>query len=239
MSVLFSVVVSIFAIINVAALPDPNVLDACGVTVSDRIVGGEVTGIDEFPWTALLEYKKGDAKVFACGGSLIDNQHVITAAHCTVEKEATLTGVRLGEWNISSPMDCFEADDCTDDPIDIPIARVFKHPEYNVKGEEENDIAILRLTKPVTYSYFVKPICLPLDKELQAKTNFSDAKFVVAGWGRTEKKQQSDVKMKVILDWVNLNACNEVYNKSKIQISMRQLCAGGKMAKDSCQGDSG
>lgn len=223
-------------------LPVPGAKGACGVWTSDRIFGGVATAIDEFPWMALLEYtweEHNNAKVFGCGGSLIDERHVVTAAHCLSDSNPMLTGVRLGEWNTSSPRDCASPDDCTDDPVNIPISMIFKHPRYNVNGQEENDIAVLRLRDPVTYSYFIKPICLPSDPELRTKTNFTGVKFVTAGWGRTEKKQQSDVKLKTAIDWVSLNACNQVYQRAGRQITTKQLCAGGKNSNDSCQGDSG
>lgn len=57
----------------------------CGIqTLADRIIGGTDTAIDEFPWMALLKYrnKLTDEIQFKCGGTLINNQYVLTAAHC-------------------------------------------------------------------------------------------------------------------------------------------------------------
>lgn len=60
-----------------------------------RIYGGEDADIDEFPWLAMLEYEnfRGERK-FSCGGSLVNNRYVVTAAHCVVgeveKKEGTL-----------------------------------------------------------------------------------------------------------------------------------------------------
>lgn len=50
----------------------------------DKILGGEETGLSEFPWLALLQYKKNNGRgfTFACGGSLISRRYVLTAAHC-------------------------------------------------------------------------------------------------------------------------------------------------------------
>lgn len=226
-----------------AVLPNPNVANACGKWTADRIFGGVETAIDEFPWMVLLEYtwEEENAKVFGCGGSLIDKRHVITAAHCLSDTNPYLTGVRLGEWDTSTAVDCSrtEQDACTDDPVNIPISMIFKHPKYNVNGQEENDIAILRLAEPVTYSYFIQPICLPSDPVLRSKTDFQGNKFITAGWGRTEKKQQSEVKLKTYVEFVSLSSCNQVYQRAGRTISTKQLCAGGKNSNDSCQGDSG
>jgi secreted trypsin-like serine protease len=58
--------------------------EECGIDASsDRIVGGNTAGIDQYPWMALIEYNQRDAsKKFACGGVLINDRYVLTAAHC-------------------------------------------------------------------------------------------------------------------------------------------------------------
>lgn len=49
-----------------------------------KILDGEVTQLDEFPWMALLQYRQNSrgGTTFACGGSLISKRYVLTAAHC-------------------------------------------------------------------------------------------------------------------------------------------------------------
>lgn len=115
-------------------LPESNV---CGLEKhDDRIFGGETTDIDEFPWTALLRYKDpADDFEFKCGGTLINERYVVTAAHCVLlnantgislwvlfmvnflktKKNAISSklmeivlriGVRLGEWRLSTQRDC-------------------------------------------------------------------------------------------------------------------------------------
>lgn len=62
--------------------PEPE-LEQCGVQANDnRVVGGTVAEIDDFPWMALLMYRKGNKIEPACAGSLINNRYVVTAAHC-------------------------------------------------------------------------------------------------------------------------------------------------------------
>uniref|UniRef100_A0A182V4G1 CLIP domain-containing serine protease n=1 Tax=Anopheles merus TaxID=30066 RepID=A0A182V4G1_ANOME len=63
-----------------SSLPEPPV---CGIHLADRVIGGQPTQIDEFPWTALIEFQKPDDSFgFHCGGSLINERYIVTAAHC-------------------------------------------------------------------------------------------------------------------------------------------------------------
>lgn len=63
-------------------LPNPD-LQACGQQESDnRIVGGEVAGLDEYPWLALFKYRKQNTIEYACAGALINDEYILTAAHC-------------------------------------------------------------------------------------------------------------------------------------------------------------
>jgi Regulatory CLIP domain of proteinases/Trypsin len=59
-------------------------LTKCGTNPSNRIVGGERTKIDEFPWLVQVRYQdvRSQKLSFNCGGSLINERYVVTAAHC-------------------------------------------------------------------------------------------------------------------------------------------------------------
>lgn len=104
-----------------ASIKKPLKKKECGVQVTtNRIVGGNETAIDEFPFLALLYYKspKNGKLRYQCGGSLINTRTVLTASHC-IEGELgkTLEFVRLGEWNTKTEKDCvsigFNEEDCT------------------------------------------------------------------------------------------------------------------------------
>uniref|UniRef100_A0A336LMT0 CLIP domain-containing serine protease n=1 Tax=Culicoides sonorensis TaxID=179676 RepID=A0A336LMT0_CULSO len=220
----------------------------CGLDTSERIYGGEATKIDEYPWLALLQYSKTNGNPgFHCGGVLIHERYVLTASHCVnsaeLPKTWKLTGVRLGEWNLETEEDCDTSgvgSDCADPVQDIPVETLIPHEQYEPAGEQQyNDIALLRLARPAKLSYFVKPICLPSTPELRADTAIQGKKFVVAGWGKTETRSQSDIKLKVGVDGVNKQTCNNVYQSQRRVIGDTQICAGGEKGKDSCRGDSG
>ncbi|XP_017767893.1 PREDICTED: serine protease easter-like [Nicrophorus vespilloides] len=217
--------------------------DVCGYMVAqDRILSGIITGIDEFPWMALLEYvKKSDGtRTFYCGGSLIGKRYILTAAHCVSGKTMNthrLINVRLGEWNIETEEDCINKKsfkECTDPPVNVGIEKVIVHPNYN-DSVKSNDIALIRLNSDVHFSDFVRPICLPSDDDYARVGE----KLFVAGWGRTETAKSSAVKLKVQVPVTSRIYCRNKFRQANIPIRDGQICAGGEKGRDSCTGDSG
>lgn len=170
---------------------------------------------------------------------MISSRYVLSAAHCIIENY-NLRQVRLGEWDTSTALDC-DSGDCADPVQDINVESIFSPKTYDFSKNNEHDIALLRLARPARMSYFVKPICLPLVESLMGNSRDASQKFVVAGWGKTEKLQKSDRKLKLQLGGVEHDACKKKYasHKDKVIISSSQVCAGGEKGKDSCQGDSG
>lgn len=92
------------------------------------------------------------------------------------------TGVRLGEHDTLKNPDC-ELEVCADLPKNIPVVERISHSEYDTYTQA-NDIALLRLERPVVFSNWIKPICLP-SGDLLNKT-YDGVRMVVAGWGVTE-----------------------------------------------------
>lgn len=217
-------------------------------TFDSRIVGGSQTKIDEFPWMALLYYSKpNNKKGFNCGGALISSRYVITAAHCvtgkTIPKKWKLAGVRLGEWNLTSIEDCeyYENNikDCSDPVINVGIEEIVSYPEYDSRSNNQyHDIALLRLRRNVEFTDFIQPICLP-QPEIFKNINYDDIPFTVAGWGKTDFDNNSDVKLKVNLKRIDMNLCMEMYHTLNVELIESQMCAGGEDGMDSCRGDSG
>ncbi|GAB0097787.1 CLIP domain-containing serine protease [Sergentomyia squamirostris] len=223
-------------------LPDPD-KGECGIDTSNRIYGGEITLIDEYPWMVLLRYKKpGNRFGFHCGGVLINSNYVLTASHCVngrdIPVDWSLHQVRLGEHTVGQDPDC-DGDDCAPTPQDILIEERIPHPNYIPTSRNQvNDIALLRLSSQAVYSDFVKPICLPRDPYL-IQNSFVGQSMDVAGWGKTESVSASNVKLKVRVNGVSKDSCNAIYRRQNVQIGDSQICAGGEKGKDSCRGDSG
>lgn len=152
------------------------------------------------------------------------------------------TSVRLGEWDTTTETDCDTRNgetDCSEPAIDVSIAQKIPHESYNPQSKNQfNDIALLRLSRKITYTDYIKPVCLPRGDSFRNK-DYSIENYDVAGWGKTEYKSKSNIKLKVDLDGVTKASCNTMYNKQNVQINDDQICAGGEEGKDSCRGDSG
>ncbi|XP_075147746.1 serine protease ea-like isoform X1 [Haematobia irritans] len=232
-------------------VPGENLLPStreCGKSFDNRIYGGNVTKIDEYPWLALIEYTKpANAKGFHCGAALINKRYVITAAHCVtgsgIPADWKPTGIRLGEWDRSTDRDCERSVnnrlECADPHIDVAIQEIVSHPSYNSRDTNHlYDIALIRLSREVPYTDFVSPVCLPIQTELRSRT-FEGDKLDVSGFGATETGSSSALKLKAAVDAWDFEACRQKYAPKKVYLQTSQMCASGQAGVDSCGGDSG
>uniref|UniRef100_A0A8C6W7C1 Transmembrane protease serine 6 n=1 Tax=Nannospalax galili TaxID=1026970 RepID=A0A8C6W7C1_NANGA len=196
----------------------------CGLQgPTGRIVGGAVSSEGEWPWQASLQIRGRHI----CGGALIANRWVITAAHCFQEDSMvspTLWTVFLGKVQQNSRWP---------GEVSFKVNRLFLHP-YHEEDSHDYDVALLQLDHPVVYSATVRPVCLPAHSHF-----FEPGQHCwITGWGALrEGGPTSSTLQKVDVRLVPQDLCNEAYS---YQVTPRMLCAGyRKGKKDACQGDSG
>ncbi|XP_017064059.1 serine protease easter [Drosophila eugracilis] len=217
----------------------------CGSAFSFRVVGGQHTGLFEFPWTTLLEYDMvGGGKDYACGASFIAQRWLITAAHCIEAFGRNLTAAILGEWNRDTDPDCevnlSGVRECAPPHIRVTIDRILPHPQYSDKNYR-NDIALLRLSRPVNWLQmkYLEPVCLPPQRGINAN-QLAGSAADVSGWGMTESSGSSKIKRMAMLHIQPQDECQEVFYKdTNLTLADSQMCAGGEIGVDSCSGDSG
>ncbi|XP_061900107.1 coagulation factor X-like [Entelurus aequoreus] len=192
--------------------------------VRARIMGGDEVFPGEIPWQAALYYTR-EKKVF-CGGSILSERWVITAAHCLDDLLGHFV-VRVGEYNVNTP-DIKQRD--------YQVAEKHIYPSYKPFTDYNNDLALLRLHEPIVYSTRVRPICIG-PREFTEALVMNASPATVSGWGKTEKGQEADTLKKVKVPFTNRLECKR---SSKVRITPFMFCAGYyNEAKDSCQGDSG
>ncbi|XP_045762382.1 phenoloxidase-activating enzyme-like [Maniola jurtina] len=217
----------------------------CGIEVlaGNKILGGQDANIYQYPWLALIKSTKDPG--YRCGGSLISNRYVLTAAHCVYEPHSFQhLYVILGEYNTTnSGPDCVQLSkdekQCTDGAVQIPIANYFVYPEHEALSRnhivQPHDIALFRLAEMVDFTDFIRPICLPtLDVSKSPKNQL---KFFAAGWGAVNLTSiRSDIKQHVSLPFVSRKLCKSTYYNT---IWEHHICAGNRSNEDTCKGDSG
>jgi len=190
-------------------------------TVS-KIVGGVATEANEYPWQVGLISSQSSSRPF-CGGSLISDREILTAAHCT---QSPISWVTLAEHDITK----------ADGEIKAQVCSTINHPNYN-GNTLENDFAILRLCNPVSFTKMLSPACLPSS----SSNNYDSVTATVSGWGTlSQGGSQPSVLQEVNVNTMTNAQCTSApmkYSSSSIRSNM--LCAGGQGGKDSCQGDSG
>ncbi|XP_030022826.2 trypsin 3A1 [Manduca sexta] len=209
-SLFFAINVFAFDYVNVPTLEEPVVND-------DRIVGGQEADIVHHPHQVGFILNGS----YFCGGFIISENYIVTAAHCTLNVAPSSITLRAGS-------------SYRQNGTIIPIAEVYTHPEYD-NPEFDKDVGVLKTEYPINFTRTIQPIRLaPQGRRMRARTYFE-----VSGWGRTQEGGPlPDRLMEVVIPVVSYHQCFMSY---PMQLTRNMFCGGNYVmgGQGTCQGDSG
>ncbi|XP_076134691.1 chymotrypsin-like protease CTRL-1, partial [Alosa pseudoharengus] len=195
-------------------------LNVCGrPPLNTRIVGGQDAPAGNWPWQASLQ----SSGSHFCGGSLINNEWVLTAAHCFSSSDPSGLTVVLGLEHLEGS---------NANSVRRRVNRIISHPSYD-SSTKDNDIALLRLSAPVTFTDYVSPVCLAASGS--EFNNGTDS--WITGWGTIgegESLPSPGTLQEVEVPVLGNRQCDCIYRI----ITDNMICAGLRR-KTACNGDSG
>ncbi|KAF1925973.1 trypsin-like protease [Didymella exigua CBS 183.55] len=196
-----------------------SAVNAAPTPQDSDIVGGTVAAAGDFPFIVSLQQSGSHF----CGGSLLNANTVITAAHCTVGQTASSLTVRAGSLDRSSGGTV------------VRVSSLTVHPSFS-SSTLNNDVAIWKLATSIPTSSTIGYASLAAS----GSDPTSGSTATVAGWGTLTSGGSSlpTTLRKVDVPVVSRATCRNNYSVSEITDNM--FCAGVTAGgKDSCQGDSG
>ncbi|XP_037809764.1 collagenase-like [Lucilia sericata] len=190
---------------------------------SAAIVNGKLAEEGEFPWHVLLILNETETMFKICGGSIISNKWVLTAAHCI--------------YNIDKLFLGFGTIALHNSPINMTSTKFFIHPDFT-KNFIDNDIGLVELPTPLDFTPNIQPINLVSTADIS--NDFVGAKAIISGFGQLKNKvyEYSSWLQWTTVEIISNTICAELFNEP---IDNNFLCGRGWEGAQSgpCDGDSG
>ncbi|KAM6395975.1 transmembrane protease serine 9 [Rhynochetos jubatus] len=204
----------------------PGPKSDCGsrpaMQTAGRIVGGSEASRGEFPWQVSLR----ENNEHFCGAAILTEKWLVSAAHCFTEfQDPAMWAAYTGTTSLRGS---------DSGAVEMGIAQIIPHPSYNA-DTADYDVAVLELKRPVTFTKYIQPVCLP-----DAGHHFpASKKCLISGWGYLKEDflVKPEFLQKATVELLDQMLCSSLYSHA---LTDRMLCAGYLEGKiDSCQGDSG
>ncbi|XP_049299573.1 brachyurin-like [Anopheles funestus] len=197
---------------------------------SHRIVNGQEATPGQFPYQIALlsNFPTGTG---LCGGSVLTNNYILTAAHCVISGATTLAlgGTAIigaHNRNVVEP---------TQQRIDFTTAGIVAHPGYTPTNIR-NDVAVVRLNSPITFTDRIQPARLPGRSDTRQFGGFTGT---VSGFGRTSDASQATSAVVMFTSNPVMTNADCIASWNSVLIEPQNVCLSAEGGRSSCNGDSG
>ncbi|XP_040596630.1 granzyme C-like [Mesocricetus auratus] len=188
---------------------------------AEEIIGGHEVKPHSRPYMAFIQSVRDDGNKSRCGGFLVRDNFVLTAAHCL----GSSMKVTLGAHDVTAQEETQQI---------IPVAKAIQHPDYNSK-DYSSDIMLLKLQRQAQRTKAVRILKLP-GRKVHVKPGDVCS---VAGWGKTAPDGKcSDTLQEVELTVQRDQEC-EAHYPGRYNKAI-EICVGDpKIKRAALKGDSG
>lgn len=194
-----------------------------------RIMGGREINIEDAPHQVAIYMISENNAMFVCGGSIVSEFYILTAAHCQADPNQFPNPRYLINAGTNNMQEMGQI---------VNVTMVTPHPNYD-KTRHILDIMVLKLDKALTFNDQVQPIQLP-------RSGFEvpeNEDLMVSGWGKISyhAPDPSFDLLAVTVPNRNAEVCINAYRTISIELDAEVIiCAGSPQGgKDACKGDSG
>nr|AQM58439.1 venom s1 protease with cub domain 7 [Pristhesancus plagipennis] len=185
-----------------------------------RIINGREASPNEYPWIVALKAYFGEAFI-NCGGSIVTQRHVLTAAHCLVNMYVDMAEVKPQDVIVYTG--AHNLNKLSPSVRQYKAEKIFVRPEF-IK-QYTHDFAMVVVDSDIEFSQTVGPICLSPKRIAEI-----NQKITILGWGKTQTGNPSPVLMKAKTAVIDPRKCND--------INPWEVCTRAKPSA-TCTGDSG
>lgn len=182
-----------------------------------RIVGGKDAEEGQFPY--IVSIRK--PFLHSCGGSILNENTILTAAHCVAYDNSNDVNVVTGSTTLNKGGDTYT------------VKEIYSHENYS-SSDIQNDVAILKLDTSIQFNDKVQLI------KLENSHTDVERNVTLCGWGTKKLGGSTPNELQYIeLQTITVNECIQKHDENSPPVIDSEICSFTEEGQGACHGDSG